>query len=235
MTLHSASCAHGSANSQGSTHLPFSQDFSLGQSPSCWQPMGEQATPGLPVVPGGQVQMGLCSNGLHSAKAAQGLWSEQISAQMLFLQAWVPGQLALVSQPTVKQPSSGVPAKPSTHEQTGLWSTTLQAELGPQSQGSLQTLFTQALSSGQSSSLKQRSEMTGIFPQVPPGVVMWPSGQTQIIVRSGTVGRALQVALGSHGWIATHGSRHTPFRQAKLWWQSGSSLHSTSGSGRQKE
>jgi len=62
---------------------------------------------------------------------------------------------------------------------------------------------------------------------------MKPSGQLQIMVRTGSVGVAWQLAGLLQGSSTPQGSLHTPLKQASTDGQSPSVLHSGTSSGRQ--
>ena len=149
--LHSWSTAHASGIEQGSVQIPLKQARSVGQSLMLVQPMALQPAAGLPFVPGGHSQTGLCWIPLQVAPLSQ-VAGKQTCLHCPLTQACVPGHSSSTRQPTLKQATNGSPVIPSGQAQTGLRLTTRHMESGAQSQGLSQTPLRQASWAGQSSS-----------------------------------------------------------------------------------
>jgi hypothetical protein len=88
--------------------------------------------------------------------------------------------------------------------------------LGPQLQGSLQIALTQAFSEGQSLSVVHSPMLMtgGVALQVPLPELMYPGGQTHIIVLTGRDGVTLQLAGLWQGSSSVQGFLHVPSKQA---------------------
>jgi len=152
--LQSSSWAHKAVVVQGSLHLPLTHALSVGHSSSERHPNGVQAILAFPPCPGMHSHTARCSIAKHWAL------DPHCSPWQAGMQSWlrhtcVPGQSELILHSILEHSNSGLPSNPWRQVHTGLWSLIRHSAFKPQLQGSLQTLFRQDLSAGQSESEMQ--------------------------------------------------------------------------------